>query len=34
MAWGVGLTLGGCAFATAVLGTLVWLAIKALGWIF
>ena len=34
MAWGVGLTIGGCAFATAVLGTLIWLAIKALGWVF
>ena len=33
-AWGVGLTLAGCAFATAVLGMVCWLGIKALGWVF
>jgi hypothetical protein len=33
-AWGIGLTIGGCAFATAVLGMVCWLGIKALGWIF
>lgn len=33
-AWGIGLTLAGCIFATAVLGMVCWLGIKALGWIF
>lgn len=33
-AWGIGLTIGGCVFATAVLGMVCWLGIKALGWIF
>jgi len=31
-AWGVGLTAAGCAFATAVLGTLCWIGVKALDW--
>jgi len=34
MAWGIGLTVAGCIFATAVLGALCWVGIKALGWIF
>jgi hypothetical protein len=33
-AWGVALTVAGCAFATFVLGMVCWLGIKALGWIF
>ena len=33
-AWGIGLTIAGCAFATVVLGMVGWLGIKALGWIF
>ena len=33
-AWGIGLTIAGCAFATVVLGMVCWLGIKALGWIF
>ncbi len=32
--WGVALTIAGCAFATAVLGAMIWFAIKAAGWIF
>ncbi len=32
--WGVVLTVLGCAFASAVLGGLVWLAVAALGWVF
>jgi hypothetical protein len=32
--WGVALTIAGCAFATVVLGAMVWFAIKAAGWIF
>jgi hypothetical protein len=31
---GVALTLAGCIFATCVLGALLWMGIKALGWIF
>ncbi|MBL6456088.1 exopolysaccharide biosynthesis protein [Belnapia sp. T6] len=34
MAWGVGLTIAGCAFATIVLGMVCWLGVQALGWIF
>jgi hypothetical protein len=30
--WGVALTIAGCVFATAVLGVLGWLGVKALGW--
>jgi hypothetical protein len=33
-AWGVGLTIAGCAFATFVLGMVCWLGVKALGWMF
>jgi hypothetical protein len=33
-AWGVGLTIAGCIFATFVLVALGWLGIKALGWVF
>ena len=33
-AWGIGLTIGGCAFATAVLGIVCWLGVQALGWLF
>ena len=33
-AWGFWLTLAGCLFATAVLGTLGWFGVKALGWVF
>jgi hypothetical protein len=33
-AWGVGLTVLGCAFATAVLILLGWLGMEALGWMF
>ena len=33
-AWGFWLTLGGCLFATAVLGALGLLGVKALGWVF
>jgi hypothetical protein len=33
-AWGFWLTLGGCLFATAVLGTLGLLGVRALGWVF
>lgn len=33
-AWGVGLTIAGCAFATIVLVVLGWLGVQALGWIF
>ena len=31
IAWGIGLTVLGCAFATAVLGAIAWVGIKALG---
>jgi hypothetical protein len=31
-AWGVGLTILGCAFATVVLGLLGWLGLEAIGW--
>ncbi|WP_051212864.1 exopolysaccharide biosynthesis protein [Rubritepida flocculans] len=31
---GAALTLAGCLFATAVIGALVWVGIKALGWVF
>ena len=34
IAWGVGLTILGCAFATVVLIVLVWLGVEALGWLF
>ena len=34
MAWGVGLTIAGCIFATAVLTVVCWLGVQALGWIF
>ncbi len=34
MAWGVGLTIGGCAFATFVLVILGWLGMQALTWLF
>ncbi|CAA9260577.1 MAG: Exopolysaccharide synthesis, ExoD [uncultured Craurococcus sp.] len=34
MAWGVGLTIAGCAFATAVLVIVAWLGVQALGWMF
>ena len=34
MAWGVGLTVAGCIFATAVLTIVCWLGVQALGWIF
>ncbi|MBK1659985.1 exopolysaccharide biosynthesis protein [Paracraurococcus ruber] len=33
-AWGVGLTVAGCAFATVVLLIVCWLGIKALGYVF
>lgn len=33
-AWGVALTIAGCAFATVVLGLLVWLGVEALNWMF
>jgi hypothetical protein len=33
LAWGVGLTIAGCAFATAVLAALCWVGFKALGFI-
>jgi hypothetical protein len=33
-AWGVGLTIAGCAFATVVLIIIGWLGVQALGWIF
>jgi hypothetical protein len=33
VAWGVALTVAGCAFATIVLGALVWLGIEAMGYI-
>ena len=29
LAWGIGLTIGGCAFATFVLGMVAWLGVKA-----
>jgi hypothetical protein len=32
IAWGVGLTIAGCIFATVILGGLVWLGIEALGY--
>lgn len=32
--WGMAITLAGCAFATAVLGTLCFFGVKALGWLF
>ncbi len=34
LAWGIGLTIAGCAFATAVLGALCWVGFRALGFIF
>jgi len=34
MAWGAGLTVLGCLFATAVLGALAWVGITALGFVF
>ena len=34
LAWGVGLTVAGCAFATAVLVVLGWLGFAALGMLF
>ncbi len=34
MAWGVGLTIAGCAFATFVLVILGWLGMQALTWLF
>ncbi len=34
LAWGVGLTIAGCAFATAVLVALGWLGVAALGMLF
>ena len=34
LAWGVGLTVAGCAFATAVLVVLGWLGVAALGMLF
>lgn len=33
IALGVVLTIAGCAFATAVLGFLIWIGIQALGWV-
>jgi hypothetical protein len=33
-AWGAGLTVAGCAFATGVLVAIAWLGVKALGWLF
>lgn len=33
-AWGVGLTIAGCVFATVVLTLLVWLGIEAVQWLF
>jgi hypothetical protein len=33
-AWGFGLTIAGCAFATVVLAAICWFGIKALGWMF
>jgi hypothetical protein len=32
--WGVGLTIAGCAFATAVIIALVWFGMQALHWLF
>ncbi len=32
-AWGAGLCLLGCIFATIVLATLAWIAIRAMGWV-
>ncbi|WP_270938133.1 exopolysaccharide biosynthesis protein [Falsiroseomonas oryzae] len=32
--WGVALTIGGCVFATVVLGILAWLGFEALSWLF
>jgi hypothetical protein len=34
MGWGIALTVLGCAFATAVLGVLGWMGIKAMGYVF
>lgn len=34
MAWGVGLTIAGCAFATFVLVIIGWLGMQALNWLF
>ena len=33
-AWGVGLTIAGCIFATVILVLLVWLGIEAMHWLF
>jgi hypothetical protein len=33
VAWGVALTVAGCALATVVLGALVWLGFEAMGYI-
>ncbi|TCZ65581.1 exopolysaccharide biosynthesis protein [Roseicella aquatilis] len=32
-AWGFALTIGGCIFASVVLGMVCWLGVKALGWL-